>query len=68
MEATTEEAMWPFRPADKSIASFGQSASLEDPAVNSRLFGAFGGAKGEETNGPALLAEEDPAQELGLRE
>ena len=47
VEAATEEDFWPFGPTDEPDASFGHSASVNEPSVNSGLFGAFGGITGE---------------------
>ena len=68
MEAATEEEFWPFGPTDERDASFGHSASVNEPRVNSGLFGAIGGVTGEETSDSVLLAEEDPVQKQGLRD
>ena len=66
-EGATEEDFWPFGPTDEPVASFGRSASVNEPTVYSALFGAFGGITGENTSDSVLLAEEDPVQELGLQ-
>ena len=47
VEAATEEDFRPFGSMDEPDASFGHSASVSEPTVNSELFGAFGGITGE---------------------
>ena len=48
--------------------AFGPFAPTNEPVDTSGLFVSFGGVRGEKADDSLFLVEEEPAQQLGLRE